>query len=180
MKSRALVTGLLAAGLCGTAQAEEQSFYAGSGAGMYYVNLNGVDFDETAPSFRVFGGYALNDYVAFEAGYTNLLKASNDVAGVNVDVDGSSLDLTVRPTLPLGEKVRAFGVLGWSRYEFNVSASAGGAKVSDSGNDTDLLYGLGADLQLGGNWNLRGEWTTVNVNDADFGMFSVSAAYSFR
>ncbi len=180
MKSRILVTGLLAAGLCGIAQAEEQSFYAGSGLGLYYVDLHGVSFDETAPTLRVFGGYDLNDYVSFEAGYTNLFKASHDVAGVNVDLDGSALDLTVRPTFPVSDRFRAFGILGWSHYDFNVSASGGGANASADGSGNDLLYGLGADLAFADRWNLRGEWTAVDVSDADFGMFSVSASYSFR
>lgn len=180
MKSRFLATGLLVTGLCGGVQAEEQSFYGGSGAGLYYIDINGVSFDETAPSLQLFGGYKLNDYVSFQAGYTNLFKASNDIAGVNVDVDGNAWELSVRPTLPVSESFKAFGILGWTRYQFDISASGGGASASADGSDSDLLYGIGGELAVNANWNVRGEWTTVNVSDADFGMFSVSAVYDFR
>ena len=42
------------------------------------------------------------------------------------------------------------------------------------------MYGLGAGWNITDNWNLRGEWTAIDVSDADFGVFSVSATYNFR
>lgn len=181
MKIKGLVCGLVAAGLCGAANAEMSQFYAGSGAGIYYVDLDGVDFDETAPTLRLFGGYQLNDYVSFEAGYTNLFESSADFGGTDVNLEGSSWDLTVRPSLPIADNFTAFAVLGWSSYEFDLSADAGGGvTVSDSESENDLLYGLGAAMNLNDSWNVRGEWTTVDVDDADFGMFSLSAVYNFR
>jgi hypothetical protein len=29
-------------------------------------------------------------------------------------------------------------------------------------------------------WSLRGEWTNVDVSDADFGMVTASVSYAFR
>jgi opacity protein-like surface antigen len=178
MKSRALVIGLLATGLCGVAQAQEQGFYAGSGAGIYYVDFDGLDFDESAATLRVFGGYQLNPYVSFEAGYTNLFEASGDIAAVDVDLDGNAWDVSVRPSLPVADNLTVYGILGWTEYDLEVSASVGSASASDS--DNDLHYGVGGALTLNDNWNMRGEWTVVDVDDADFGMFSLSAVYNFR
>lgn len=180
MKSRALVLGLLAAGITGVAQADEQGFYAGSGAGMYYVDLEGVDFDETAPTLRLFGGFQLNDYVSFEAGYTNLFEATSEIEGVDVDLDGSTWDVRVQPSLPLSDNFTAFAVLGWTSYDFEVSASEGGLTVSASDSDDDLMYGVGGQFMVNDVWNVRGEWTLVDVSDGDFGMFSVAAVYNFR
>src|SRR5690606_35649998 len=87
MKSRAVVVGLLATGLCGVAQAEAQGFYAGSGAGMYYVDIDGLELDESAATLRLFGGYKLNQYLSFEAGYSNLFEASGDALGADVELD---------------------------------------------------------------------------------------------
>ena len=42
------------------------------------------------------------------------------------------------------------------------------------------MYGVGAAFDVTDNWSLRGEWVTVDVSDADFGMLSVSATYNFR
>jgi hypothetical protein len=180
MKSRSLVIGLLATGLCGVAEAEEQGFYAGSGAGMYYVDFDGLDFDESAATLRLFGGYQLNQYVSFEAGFTNLFEASGDVQGVGVDVDGTAWDLSVRPSLPVAETFTVYGILGWTEYDFEISASTGGVSVSDSASENDLHYGLGGALTINDAWNVRGEWTMVDIDEADFGMLSLSAVYNFQ
>lgn len=180
MKSRALVVGLLATGLCGAVQAEEQGFYAGSGAGMYYIDIDGLDFDESAASLRLFGGYQLNEYVAFEAGYTKLFEASTEVLGTDVDLDGTAWDVSVRPSFPVAESLTAYAILGWTEYDFEVSASAGGVSASGDGGDGDLHYGLGGAFSVNDSWLVRGEWSTVDVEDTDFGMFSLSAVYNFR
>jgi opacity protein-like surface antigen len=171
---------MLATGLCGFAQAEEQGFYAGSGAGMYYIDIDGLDFDESAATLRLFGGYQLNQYVSFEAGFTKLFESSSEIFGVDVDLDGTAWDLSVRPSLPLSDDFTAYGILGWTEYEFEISADAGSVTVSDKDSDSDLHYGLGAAWTLNDSWKLRGEWTMVDVDDVDFGMLSLSAAYTFR
>lgn len=181
MKSRALVAGLLAAGLAGAVQADDQGFYAGTGAGMYYVDFDGVDFDESAASLRVFGGFQVNQYLSVEAGFTNLFEASGEFGGVDIDLDGTAWDLSVRPSYPIADTFTVYGILGWTEYDFEVSADAGnGFSVSADGSDGDLHYGLGGVLTVNDAWYVRGEWSTVDVDDADFGMFSLSAVYKFR
>ncbi|HEX7037324.1 MAG TPA: porin family protein [Pseudomonadales bacterium] len=181
MKSRALVAGLLAAGLTGAVQAEDQGFYAGTGAGMYYVDIDGIDFDESAATLRAFGGFKLNPYLSFEAGFTNLFEASTDIEGVGVDLDGTAWDVSVRPSYPISETFTVFGVLGWTEYDFEMSVDAGnGISASADGGDGDLHYGLGGALTINDAWHVRGEWTTVDVDDVDFGMFSLSAVYNFH
>lgn len=155
-------------------------FYAGSGAGLYYLDLTGIDFDESAASLRLFGGYEMNQYVSFEAGFSKLFKSSGDVLGTGVDIDGTSWDVSVRPTLPLGDRASAFGILGWSNYDFDIKVDFAGITETDSEKDDDLMYGVGAAFDVTDNWSLRGEWVAVDVSDADFGMFSVSATYNFR
>ena len=159
----------------------EGGFYAGSGAGLYYVDFDGLDFDESAATVRLFGGYELNQWVAFEAGYTNLFESSGDILGTGIDVDGSAWDVSVRPMLPLGDRARAFGIVGWTEYDFDVTVSVPGLPdVSSSDKTDELMYGVGAAFDVTDNWSLRGEWVTVDVSDADFGMLSVSATYNFR
>ena len=159
---------------------DQKGFYAGSGAGLYYVDFDNMDYDESAASVRVFGGYKLNEYVAFEAGYSSLFETSADVLGADVDIDGSSWDISVRPTMPLSDKISVFGIIGYIRYEFDISISAGGLNASDEDSESDLMYGFGGMFDINDNWSLRGEWITVDVDDADFGMLSLSATYNFR
>lgn len=181
MEKRLLMVGVLAAGLGSAAVADDNNtFYAGTGAGMYYVDFDDLDFDESAATVRLFGGYKLNQYLSFEAGYSNLFEASGDVAGLDVEVDGTALDLSIRPSLPLSDNLSAYAVVGWADYDFDVSVSDGITTVSDSDSDSELHYGLGGSWHVNDAWALRGEWLMVDVSDADFGMLSVSASYSFR
>jgi opacity protein-like surface antigen len=182
MKMRFWTTALVLALLGATAQAEtnKNGFYLGSGAGVYYVDMQGVGLDKAAPTWRVFGGYTLNKYISFEGGWTNMFKISDTIMDVNVDMDGSAFDVIARPTLPLGDRFEAFGILGYSWYDWTIKAEYLGQTVSDSANDDDLIYGLGAAWNVTDRWSLRGEWTNVDVSDADFGMVTASVSYSFR
>lgn len=180
MKSRALMMGLLAAGLSTAVQAEEQAFYAGSGAGIYYVDLDGMEFDESAMAVRLFGGYRFNEYVSVEAGFGKLFEASTDIEGVDVDLDGTTWDLSVRPSVPLSDNFTAFAVLGLTQYDLELSASALGVTESTSDKDEDLHYGVGGQFLLNDVWKVRGEWTILDASGGDFGMLSLSAVYNFR
>jgi opacity protein-like surface antigen len=178
---RYLASAALLATTCSFANAESNSgFYAGSGAGIYYVDFDDVSFDESAATVRVFGGYKLNEYVAFEAGYMKLFEASGDTLGVDIEMDGTSWDVSVRPTLPVGDRFDVFGIVGWTQYDFEVKASALGVSTSDSDKNDDLIYGLGGAFNLNDNWTLRGEWVAIDVDDADFGTLTFSATYNFR
>jgi len=185
MEFRKVAVSLLASsfalGVGAAAHAESTpGFYAGTGAGMYYINIDGLDYDENAMSVRGFGGFRVNDYLSLEAGYSHFFESSGDVAGIDVKMDGSAWDASVRPTLPIGDRFEAFGILGWSKYSFDVKVSANGLSASDSDSDDNMMYGLGGAYSLTDRWTVRGEWVAVDVSDADFGTVAVSATYNFR
>jgi hypothetical protein len=145
------------------------------------VDIDGVDLDRSAPTWRVFGGYSLNKYVSFEGGYTNLFEISESVFDADVEMDGSSFDVLVRPTLPIGDKFEAFGILGYSWYDWKIRAEVTGFPAqSASEKDSEFLYGLDGAWHVTDRWSLRGEWTNVAVSNADFGMVTASVSYSFR
>lgn len=181
MKIRNFLVAVTLAGASTSAIAEDNNrFYAGSGAGLYYVDFDDLDFDESAPTLRVFGGYEFNQHLSVELGFTNLFESSDSVLGADIDIDGTAWDLRVQPTLPINDQFSAFGIVGWTQYEFDVSVSLGPVSASDDDTESDLMYGLGAAWNLNDSWDLRGEWIALDVDDADFGMFSVSATYNFK
>lgn len=175
---------LALAGTTANAETRNNSFYLGTGAGMYYVDIDGVDLDKSAPTWRLFGGYSLNKYVSFEGGYTNLFEISEDFSDeffdARVEMDGSSFDVVVRPTMPIGDQFEIFGLVGYAWYDWNFKTEFDGETFEDSDKDSELLYGLGGAWNFADRWSLRGEWTAVNVSDADFGMFTASVKYSFK
>ena len=175
-----LVTGLLLMSIASAATAQDDNkFYAGSGVGMYYVDFDDVDFDESATTLRIFGGYEINERINVELGFSNLFEADAGVLGADVSVDGTAWDLSVRPSLPITDRIEAFGVLGYAHYDFEVEASVGNLTVSDSDSGGEIMYGLGASAMMGDAWQLRGEWILIDVEDADFGTLTLSATYQF-
>ena len=191
MDIRVWVLGLSLALLSTIAHADEnRGFYAGSGAGLYYTKIDDVNFDESAGQVRLFGGYQWNEYLAVETGYSKLFEvsASESIAGLgsaDIDLDGSSWDVSVRPMLPLSDRFHAFGIVGWASYDLDVNATVEvvglpPVSVDASESSEELFYGLGAGFDMTDQWTLRGEWINVNVDDGDFGMFSVAATYNFR
>jgi len=85
----ALIAALAASGTA----AAENGFYAGLGVGASKTELDQtvvfddgintpvpakLDFDENDISFKIFGGYRLNTYLGFEAGWTYLGKPDGD------------------------------------------------------------------------------------------------------
>jgi OOP family OmpA-OmpF porin len=182
MNFKAMTSALILAlgGTAAQAETGNNEFYLGTGAGIYYVDIDGVDLDKASPTWRVFGGYSLNKYLSFEGGYTNLFEISDDIAGVDVEMDGSSFDALVRPTLPIGDSFELFGIVGYSWYDWKIRAEFEGESISDKEKDGELLYGLGGSWHMTDRWSLRGEWTNVDVSDADFGMVTASVSYAFR
>ncbi len=180
MKSRVMMAGVLAAAISGSAMAEEPGFFAGSGLGMYFIDVDDIDFDENAEALRVFGGYRMNEYVSFEVGYSKLFEASGDAMGFDVETDGSAFDVAVRPSMPLADNFTAFAVLGWSRYDMDVKVSNGLVSVSDSDKDSAFTYGIGGAFDINDNWTVRGEWSAVDVDGGDLSMLGISAVYNFR
>ena len=191
MDIRVWIPGLALVLLGAIAHADEnRGFYAGSGVGMYYSEIEDINFDESAGQLRIFGGYQWNEYLAFEAGYSQLFEssASETIVGLGsaeIDLDGSSFDITARPMLPLNDKLHAFGIVGWANYTLDYKATVtvpGLPTVSISGDESEgeFFYGLGAGFDVTNNWSLRGEWIMVNVDDGDFGTFSVAATYNFQ
>jgi len=178
MNFRIWIATLTLALLGTTAHADNRNntFYLGTGAGLYYVDIDGLDFDQAAPTWRVFGGYTLNKYISFEGGYTNLFEMDDTILGVDVEMDGSSFDVLARPTLPVGDRFELFGIVGYSWYDWDIRVD----NLEASDDDSELLYGLGGAWNVTDRWSLRGEWTNVDVSDADFGMFTASVSYSFR
>ena len=180
MKYRAIALMFLMFGLAPWGHADSHGgFYAGTGAGLYYMDFDDLDFDEGAATLRGYAGYKFNRFIGLEAGYTKLFEVSDDLLGVDVDIDGDVWDISARPTLPISDSFRAFGIVGWSNYDWSIAASGPGVVVTDSADGDELHFGVGAEVDFTDNWTLRGEWITVDVSDADFGMFSASVSYNF-
>ena len=87
-------------------QEEVSGFYIGAGAGQFNAQIDDVDqldntvdsWDEDDTAYKVFGGYRVNRFLAFELDYINLGEPSGAVVpGFNVDLAVDGFECAVCP-----------------------------------------------------------------------------------
>ena len=158
------------------AQGEDAGFYLGGGVGQFNAQIDDVDevdesidaWDEDDTAFKIFGGYRLNRFLAFELDYIDLGNPSGEVVpGFNVDASVDGFAPYVIGTIPLGEWFEVYGRLGYFFYDatFRTEDAVGGDVTFDEESE-DLVWGAG----IGGNFgrlNVRFEYERFDFEDVD-------------
>lgn len=185
-------------------QAENSFFYVGASAQQQnvklptfttnielekYVNNDYQTFSEGTP-FKVFGGYQYNDFIAFEAGYTDYLTRgftlkSNDLVG-RVDLTGTSesmsVDLKGLFTIPLSNRFTAQISLGMAAWSNDTQALAGQTQapelveMSESG--VSLLMGAGMRYAINKNIALVIDWEKRSINSSGVDSLGIGLAFN--
>jgi hypothetical protein len=179
---RALIAALILCAASLPTLAADNGFYIGASVGQGGVDTESADFgfvtedfDGDDTGFKVIAGFRPLEWLAIEANYVDLGTASDNVAGVNVDVDTKGIDAfgVLFLPLPVVDIFLKAGVISWD-IDANV---AGLGSVSDDG--TDLAYGLGAGLGFG-NFGVRAEYERFEIQDTDtVDMISVGFTWTF-
>lgn len=155
----------------------EKGFYVGAGVGQFNVKANNIEdipgiveeFDSDDTSFRIFGGWRLNKFIALDLAYIDFGGPDDDVNGRRVKAKVDGFAPAVYGTLPLGP-IEGFAKVGYLFYDLDVEA--GGEEIASvSGSDEDLIYGVGLGITLFERLNARIEYEIIdvsgNVDDAD-------------
>lgn len=157
--------------------AEQNEFYGSLGGGVY--QLESAGFDETAPTMKILGGYSFNEFVVVEGSYTRLLEASENVDGVDVDVDGSVWDLSTKLSMPLSERWTPYGRVGWSYVDLSAKATEDDVTFRVNDYDNALTWAVGTDVSITPRLSLAGEVARTNIDEGDLDFVSVNVSYSF-
>lgn len=163
---------------------EERGAYVGAGVGQFNIELRdvgtaGEDFDQDDTAFRVFGGWRFSPNFALELAYADLGNPSENISGVNLDVEVTGFAPYIVFTAPVGV-LEFYTKLGYFFYDFEVTGSAGGFSTSGSGSDEDFVYTLGLGAVLLDQLNIRFEYETLEVSDSDDATaFWLSGAWRF-
>jgi len=164
-------------GATATARADESGFYLGAGIGQ--ASQSAESFDGSDTSFRVFGGYAFNPYLAVEGGYVDAGEQADSQGSLRLAVKSDGFFVAGLAKLPLGKYLAPYLKVGYVTYDSTETISSGSQHISDSESDSDLLYGAGFEFKLGDHFRLRAEYEKIDVSDADFDIVSLAAAYQF-
>jgi opacity protein-like surface antigen len=145
-------------------------FYAGGDVGYQIgsAEVGGGEGDVGLDGFNggLFAGYGfshsfgwLGGYAGVEAGY-EWSGADGDLGGTSFEKDHAWL-VTFRPGLTMHEDTMAYGILGYSRAEFEAGA--------DDENLDGLVLGAGAEFDTDTAFKTRLEYTYTNYEDASIG-----------
>lgn len=185
-------------------QAENAFFYAGASVQQQnvklpnfspnseierFVNNDYQTFSEGTP-YRIFTGYQYNDYVAFEAGFTDYLTRgftlkSNDLAG-RVDLTGTSesisVDLKALLTVPLSNRFTAKASLGMAAWNNDTQVLGGGNQtpelIEQSESGVSLSMGLGLSYAISKNVAVIIDVEKRSINSS--GVDSVGIGFAFN
>jgi OOP family OmpA-OmpF porin len=162
------------------AQDAEPGFYLGGGVGQFNAQIDDVDdvdstvdeWDEDDTAYKLFGGYRLNNFLAFELAYINLGEPSGAVLpGRNVDASVDGFAPYVVGTIPLGNWFEVYGRLGYYFYDATLGVEDGaGGRLEFDEESEDLVWGAGIGANIGERLNLRFEYERMDlqgVDDAD-------------
>lgn len=199
---KSTIKGLLAAGLTVSlgvssipAFAQNTGFYAGGAIGQAKVKdactpepglvINSCDDKDTA--WKIFGGYQFNTNFGAELGYVDFGKATATATALGIpftaSIKAKAFELLGVGTIPLADKLSAYGKLGFARWDTDASATGGGVTVTDSAKGTDLTYGLGVKYDFAKNLGARLEWQRYKMKEggesSKVNLLSIGAVFKF-
>jgi len=186
MNKKYLLAGLFVASLGSTsiAAAGAGDTYVGFSLGNVSQDESGVDIDD-AIGWKIFGGYALNDVLAVEGGYTSFGDADYTIPsifapGVSASLETTGFEIAAVGNFPVNSQFSLFGKVGLLAWDSEASASGPGGSASDSETGTDVFFGVGGQYEISGNLAIRGSWERYTLDgDLDIDFLSASAVFGF-
>jgi opacity protein-like surface antigen len=104
-------------------------------------------------------------------------------AGVPVNVSEDVRNIAgiyVKPKTMIGDSVEVFGRLGWAHTRVRATASASGVSASDTGSDSSVSYGVGANYNVTPKVYVGVDYMRYfKKDDTKIDGFTVSAGYRF-
>lgn len=163
--STALATSLM--GFAGLASAEHS--YVGVDYQMYSFGASGID--DMEPDAMVFKlGSSVSDYAIIEGRFGRSLTDDNaNSTALKID---EIIGIYVKGGMDVMDMVFPYAVLGYSKVDFEFYGEP-------DQTESDLSYGVGADLYFG-NLQVGAEWMMMqDKTDYELEVVSVSAAWRF-
>jgi hypothetical protein len=135
--------------------AADNGIYLGGSIGQTGVQIDDLDYDADATSYKVIAGWRFLDWLAVEGNYIDFGSADDRVSGTRLETDLSGVSLSAVGFLPAGPvdlfarvgavdwsadlSQEGFGCSGWCHRTWLTSPSRHGASASTSTTPTSTL-----------------------------------------
>ena len=186
---RGIIAATIVAMSCGTALAQspenDEGLYIGAGWGQFNVGIDDVDdtnnaierIDDDDNAWKIFAGWRINPYFAFELNYVDFGENSgstgSDASGSNNSyrLDLAGFQPAIYGTFPLGP-VELFGKVGYYFYDVDISVDLDDITSSDDNFSADtseeaLSYGFGVGVTFFERLHARLEYEKIDADDFD-------------
>jgi len=158
MRRLVIVAAVVVCGMWAPAMAQ------GGYVGASYLSTS-ADFDTSGSSFnpssdgwKVYGGYNVNKYFGFEGTYYDMGTLEDSSGGTDLKADINVFDFSFRGILPIGKVLELTAKIGYSSVDVSAETTGNLFTVDADGTAWDLLYGVGAQVNLGKRIGLRADW----------------------
>ncbi|WP_144401600.1 porin family protein [Isoalcanivorax pacificus] len=179
MKRGVLILMMGATVLPAVAMANQHSYVGVQFSQVEYKESGVPDVEPTAIAIKA--GAQLSDYLAVEArvGFgAGDDSASEGPAKLTIEVD-NYISAYIKPTMPLGERFSVYALAGVTRSKIKGEITGVVPATSDTDSQTDLSYGVGADLNLSTNSFVSVEYARL-LNGDDYDLDALSVGLGFR
>jgi OOP family OmpA-OmpF porin len=155
------------------------AFRFGLGAGKATIEADDLDLEGKATAWEVFGGYELNRFIAFEAGYIDGGSADDSIFGATVRADTTAIAASILGSLPIGESFSVYGRLGYMHWESEQRLVDAGVTIASADVDgDDPFFGAGM-AALVDSALVRLEYRVADLDDTDLSLISLAIAWRF-
>lgn len=139
---------------------------------------NGLITDDPRDAIRFFGGYALNDFLSVEGGYSDVGTIFAAVGSDYYNYDISGIDVSVLGRLPLfkflGQPIGFYVKVGAMNWKSTISVNRPGSVTRTDEDGTDLVYGGGMEILLFKHILVRGGLDMLDIDPADAGAGNIT------
>jgi OmpA-OmpF porin, OOP family len=171
-----LAAAALAAAASAQATDNEAGFYAGAGVGTFDIKIDDVDdvtteierYDSDDTAYKVFGGWRMNPYLAFELAYVNLGSPTDEIlpdTRLTVETDGFAP--YVVGTLPIGDWFEVFAKAGYYWYDVEARVNSPLGNASSKTSDDNFTWSAGAGVNIFEHVNVRLEYEQFDFENTD-------------
>jgi opacity protein-like surface antigen len=187
-------------GLTATAVAAEPGFYVGGGVGQYDAQVDhplsdagiscvfppsGVDvcarnYSDSAAVWDVMAGWQIWDWLAIQADYEWYEKGETQIpinSSRNMTISGDAAELSIKPSLPIGEHFELYARLGWNWY--NLDGKYQFVKGQSNSDDAAMAAG-GVAFNFTPSFGVQIEYEYVDVDAGALNAVTVRGVYRFH
>ena len=158
-------------------EADGRSFYLGVGIGGARVSEDFVLIDDSSMAYKIFAGYEVNNFLAFEASLMRLDSIYTyyplNTPTQQAVADGHGINAAAVLSVPISDRFQINGRAGYLYW----SADASDADLDDGG--ADLSTGFGIEYRFNDALSVKVDYDVFKFGKLDTSVGTLSLSYRF-